>query len=518
MDEFSDPSWKITLLLRLPPGARVALHGELAAAWGPSLAARGYRPVLGMTGQAADCDAVLHFPGREDLHRPPLRSLLGSLGDRGQFFGLFRRRLSIFRGVRGALRNLLGADAVLQYALERELRKGALDYSLWVPLPNLHDLEELAYAANTAEVAASLGRGAGKSRLFRNFSDGFGVHASRKGGNGLTALCGVLQEKLRREGVTPGDLQVARFDLRARGALVLILPASALEYDLVCRFGYAGATRQQLQRHWDRQGAVRADLQRDPAVAAYIPRGVAQFDLDEYRGWIEERVVGTVSWRLPVQLRKHVEQQLLHFLAGVGGLASAPRTASAEDGDAQLNVWAEQHSWNSAQLEEPLAASRELLSRALQTEPFHYGWAHGDFGFGNAIVAADTGDLRGIIDWETASRAAPIGIDLFNLLLQRRLASHRGSLAGAVGQLLGLIQAGSLGAEMEGLQDFLVRFLPSGRRQYVCFGLALHRWVRRELRYSVAAGWSAADLAGALRAFLGISLPFSLRNGDSNNS
>jgi hypothetical protein len=402
--------------------------------------------------------------------------------------------------------------------LERELRACALDYSLWVPLPNLYDLEELAYADNTAEVAASLGRGTGKSRLFRNFSDGFGVHASRKGANGLAALLEVLQEKLRREGVAPGDLQVARFDLRARGALVLILGAGALDYDLVCRFGYAGATRQQLQRHWDRQSAVRADLLRDPAVAAYIPRGVAQFDLDEYRGWIEERVVGTVSWRLPVPLRKHVERQLLHFLAGVGGLASAPRTASPEDIESQLNVWAEQHSWDSEQLQEPLAASRELLSRELRSVPLNYGWAHGDFGFGNAIVAADTGDLRGIIDWETASRAAPIGIDLFNLLLQRSLASHRGNLAEAVGRLLGLIQAGSLGAQMEGLEKFLARFLPSARQQTVCFGLALYRWVRRELRYSVAAGWSAGDLALALRAFLGISLPFSRRNGDSNNS
>ncbi len=518
MDEFSDPSWKIALLLQLPRRARIGLHGELAVAWEPSLAARGYRPVIRSTGQAGDCDAVLYFPGRRDRHRPPLPSLLASLGERGQFFGLFRRRLSIFRGLRGALRNLLAADAVLQYNLERQLRDAALDYSLWVPLPNLHDLEELADAQNTAEVAASLGRGAGKSRLFRNFSDAFGVHASRKGGNGLNALSTVLREKLQAQGVTPGDLQVARFDLRARGALVLILGASALGHDLVCRFGYAGATRQQLQRHWDRQTAVRADLQRDPAVAVYVPRGVAQFDLDEYRGWIEERVIGTVSWRLPVQQRKHVERQLLHFLSGVGGLATAPRTASAEDIEAQLNVWAEQHSWESASLQEPLSESRELLSRALQVEPFHYGWAHGDFGFGNAIVAADTGDLRGIIDWETASQAAPIGIDLFNLLLQRRLQRHRGNLAEASGQLLGLIQSGSLGAEMEGLQDFLARFLPSGSQQSVCFGLALHRWVRRELRYSVAAGWSADDLARALRVFLGMSRPFNRKNGDSKNS
>jgi len=503
MDEFSDPSWKIALLLRLPPGARIALHGELAVSWEQSLASRGYRPVISPNGHAADCDAVLHFPGRTDTQPPPLRPLFASLGERGQFFGLFRRRLSLFRGIRGALGNLVASDAVLQYICERELRALSLDYSLWVPLPSLHGLEELAYAQNTAEVGASLGRGAGKSRLFRYFSDGFGVHASRKAGNGLAALLDVLQEKLRREGSTPGNLHVARFDLRARGALVLILGAGALEYDLVCRFGYAGATRQQLQRHWDLQSALRADLLRDPAIARYIPRGIAQFDLDEYRGWIEERVVGTVSWRLPGKFRRHVEQQLLHFLAGVGRLAAAPRQASAEDLEAQLNLWAEQDSWESASLQEPLAAMRELLSRALRTEPFHYGWAHGDFGFGNAIVAAETGDLRGIIDWETAGRAAPIGIDLFNLLLQRRLTSHRGNLAAVVAQLLDLIQAGSLGTEIAGLGDFLARFLPSGRQQYVCFGLALYRWVRRELRYAVAAGWSADDLAGALRAFLG---------------
>jgi hypothetical protein len=507
MDDFSDPSWKIAVLLGLSHGALVALSGDLAADWGASLQRHGYR-TFAIKGQAdlalaaGTCDAVLHFPARGAVYRSSLGALLGLLNERGQVLGLFRQRVSLFRGVRAAWKNLLAADSVLPMTCRRDLRRARVGASsFWIPLPNLDGMEELSCAEDPHEIAASLGAGEARGALFRFFCDGLGIYASRSRG-GLDALLETLGARLMEQGIAAGELRIARFDLRARGALVLILTASALEYGLVCRFGYGQATKGQLQRHWDMQSAVRADLLRQSEVPGQIPRAIAQFDIGEYRCWIEERVVGTVSWRLPARARAHVEAQLIGFLAGMARAAGEERLATADEINAQMTIWSAQSSLESAELAEALEASRMYLSDVLRTQPFRYGWVHGDFGYGNAIVSTPEADLCAIIDWETASRSAPVGIDLFNFLIQRRLAENGSDLAEAIVYMIGLVRSGGLGTQNAGIQSYLAQYLPAGRQQFVCLGLALYRWVRRERRYRVASGWSPEQLDMTLRKFL----------------
>jgi aminoglycoside phosphotransferase (APT) family kinase protein len=59
-------------------------------------------------------------------------------------------------------------------------------------------------------------------------------------------------------------------------------------------------------------------------------------------------------------------------------------------------------------------------------------WAHGDFGYGNALVNPATGELTGVIDWDTAREDELAGVDLVNFLTQRHRMEHGVPLSGAL--------------------------------------------------------------------------------------
>ena len=47
-------------------------------------------------------------------------------------------------------------------------------------------------------------------------------------------------------------------------------------------------------------------------------------------------------------------------------------------------------------------------------------WGHGDYGFGNALVDAQDGSLKAVIDWDTAREFEIVGVDLLHFLIQAR--------------------------------------------------------------------------------------------------
>lgn len=507
MDDFSDPSWKIALLLQLPLKASVFLSGDAAESWKDAFAARGYRVLTTKMNACSShavgaCDAVLHFPAPLQSTPTSLPSLLRRLGTRGQFLGLFRRRIALFRGGREAFRSLLSHDGVTRLRCARHLRRAEMgNVDFWLPLPNLPNVEEFSSADSVEEVEASSGRGRLYSRIFRLCSDGLGVYGARSHQSGLQQLLQQLEAGCGRQGIDVRSLRIVRFDLRARGALIAFLRSSRLPYGLVCRFADGDATRAQLQRHWDLQREVRADLSRI-AMEKRIPRAVAQLDIGDVRCWIEERSKGTISWRLQPRFKSHFNEQLLGFLHSVAQLAGDERLATQEEIDAQLDVWAEQVSRLPQSLHDTLTASRRYLCAALRTEKFRYGWAHGDFGYGNAVASPADGQLEAVIDWETASRCSPVGLDLFNLLIQRSLEENSGNLQKSIAHLVSQIYGDRLNELAAGTKSYLARYLPRRTQQLICLGLTLHRWIRREHRHTFASTHSHDQLSAALKELL----------------
>jgi Ser/Thr protein kinase RdoA (MazF antagonist) len=64
------------------------------------------------------------------------------------------------------------------------------------------------------------------------------------------------------------------------------------------------------------------------------------------------------------------------------------------------------------------------------------GWIHGDYWSANILVA-DTGEVTGIVDWDSAERDELPAQDVFHLVLYGRKLRRRGALGRVVADLLG---------------------------------------------------------------------------------
>lgn len=507
MEELSDPSWKVALLLQLSAGGSLLLSGDMAGRWREPLEARGYRVSMAenskeLSASRGMCDAVLHFQISEQNPSVPLSSLLRAMGPRGQFLGLFRHRVTLFRGIRHSVRNLFSRDGVLQWRCGRQLGLAGIGAAeFWLPLPNLPNLEEFSSADSAEEIEASLGRGRLYSAFFRHCSDGLGIYAARSEQSGFRTLLEHVATGCRNLGIEVGSLRMTRFDLRARGALVTILRSNGLPQELVCRFAHGTDAQRRLQRHWDMEHGVRADLSRI-GMDRTIPGTVARFDLGEDQCWIEQRVNGTISWRLPQRHRSRLDSQLLGFLDALAQLAGEERLAAAKEIEEQLDDSSGAVLRPSHGLDDALGALRNHLAAALRSQPFRYGWTHGDFGYGNAVASPSDGRLEAVIDWETASRKALIGIDLFNFLIQRGLEQTSYNLQESISKLIARIDGDWTGERDAVMMPFLARYLPRPTQQLTCLGATLHRWVRRECRNASASKWSHDQLVAAVNGFM----------------
>jgi aminoglycoside phosphotransferase (APT) family kinase protein len=251
------------------------------------------------------------------------------------------------------------------------------------------------------------------------------------------------------------------------------------------------------------QLAIRKATVRAEKVCSRIPEPIIEFMIDGRKCWIERRMDGTIGWRLAPKQRHELSVQLVEFLRDLAEATARTVTFSERDLFSLINAWpvASSRLSSSQDVETELSRLSRYLVATFTNVITTVGWAHGDFGYSNAIAVARSGQLRSVIDWETASDRCPIGVDLFNFLLQRRIIEAKQTLNHAVRALVREVQEGALGIEIRGIDPFLRRFLPRSADAMAVLGLTLYRWVQRDRRYAAAVGWTDDYFAAALREF-----------------
>jgi aminoglycoside phosphotransferase (APT) family kinase protein len=142
---------------------------------------------------------------------------------------------------------------------------------------------------------------------------------------------------------------------------------------------------------------------------------------------------------------------------------------------------------------------RDALRRRLLGASRTLVWAHGDFGFGNALVDADSGALRAVIDWETAHDADLAGVDLLNFLVQaHRMARHAGFAESLRHVGRGLLAGARRETDRE-TGAYFNRFAIGPDQIREALGLCCLRWVLREARYAELFARTAGDAEAAVR-------------------
>jgi hypothetical protein len=507
MHDFSDATWKIALLLQLQKGASIGLAGEYHELWVKGFERHGFR-VFDLNRPQPSVlerellDAVIRFPGSDGSVGLSLSALVGALNERGQLLGFFRHRWTLTAGIRTAIRNLLTPHANGLASSLRTLRRGGLPVAaVWIPIPSLQVPEELVARTDYTEIATSK---ASSSRVygafFAHLHDGFVVAAARRH-LGIHALAEKIHCGMKSSDHSSVSAEVIRFDMRDRGALVLFLRTSEGQ-DRVCRIADGPTITNHMQRHWDMQLAIRKATLSAEKVYSRIPEPFVELMIDGRKCWVERRMEGTIGWRLAPRQRHELSVQLVEFLRELAEATAHGVAFSEEDLSSLINAWPVASSRLSTQdMESELSRLSGYLVAKFTNVITTVGWAHGDFGYSNAIAVARSGQLRSVIDWETASDRCPIGVDLFNFLLQLRVIEAKQPLSDAVRTLVREVQEGALGIEIKGIEPFLSRFLPRSADAMAVLGLTLYRWVQRDRRYADAIGWTDDHFVAALREF-----------------
>jgi hypothetical protein len=429
-DSFGHKAPKLSALLGLSPEASVLFIGEDWNDWQEDL--ESYFPAMVQPRSLMELESILSSGSMYDLVLLRFRHGLGSsisvsqlledlrnkLAPTGSLFFVAENRVALGGIARNPLSLIASGRTTALHCRHRLSRFERVEEFL--PLPRFGSAEEFVSSLHGETAlpadASALEVGLARIGLIPFFNEGWAYIASSRQGGTSTIV-----EKIARAlpATESGQkLVLERFDLRNRGALVLMLQAIATRHRFVCRIATDRDTDRSVRLNAEWIGRVR----QAPAISAFVkqflPAPLGSFSMPPGTGYIEELISGTIAWKIARNPR--LECSLLGSLGNFShrfsqDTAKQIRIDETVFGDLMKSA----HALSMDQETRRLVANLEtrLRNRVLGTDRWLV-WAHGDFGYGNAIADPDTAVLRGIIDWDQG-RVDLAGVDLMNFVVVR---------------------------------------------------------------------------------------------------
>lgn len=432
LDAFGSKAAKLGALLGQGAAARVLLVGSLPLAWvedfqshfAGAVHVRSSRQLETALESDRQYDlivymALLDSPTRLTSHT--LSALRRSLTLGGSLFALVENRF----GARALMRDptlLWARGRTSPVGFRRKLgRAGFERIREFLPLPSLSNVEEfvvsnsgaVALPSHATRIEGLLNR-AGVLSLTHD--SGAFIASGENGGS--YSILRDLGDHLTTPGKRVERLELERFDLRDRGALILLVKGTAAGDGFVCRVTTDAVTDRAVRRNrqWIERIADTPGISQE--IKAVVPKSLGVFRPGGGTAYTESRIPGSIAWKLAGS--KRLEPTLFKGVYAFAAALSRDTVRQMRVDEALL-----------AQLLDPsvpqtvddsVAAPYEQLRHHLRArmlgEQRLVVLAHGDFGYGNAIADPRTGALCGIIDWDQG-REDLAGVDLVNFLIQR---------------------------------------------------------------------------------------------------
>lgn len=288
--------------------------------------------------------------------------------------------------------------------------------------------------------------------------------------------------------LTEPELKPSSVQLRARGAGIVMMEGTARGY--VLRVVPPGELQPVVAKNHSSLQHLRSILG-NPALLELMPAPLFAEMHGSTLVLAETRVTGTLAWTVAGgTLAPVIRRNALEYLETLRD-ATSRTIPIGQEGSSDLL----------AEDDELLAASnfvgpemRRLIGaefgrarNALAGRNLVAYTSHGDFGYGNVLIDPESGELQGVIDWDTAREVDFPGIDRVNLEIQIR----RGSLDESFAEAVRAVWEGRLA------HDALVTNGASNVTRAL-FGVAVCRYVIRSLRYPAVYRRLATDFERAL--------------------
>lgn len=485
VDRFDATSWKLGLLFDIHEEHRVLMLGagapaEEAQDFGLSPRADHVRDISAARALARTYDLVVWSPSTRDFVGEAA-AIAQILSTGGRVLALCRHRWSLHRG-KASLRAMLDTTLHSLRKYQQLLRSAdLLPDSCWLPWPTLPSAEEYLSVGDLEEISRSTGARTTLAARFRLAThDGYAILAQRLGAHEApSSERGIPRAVASLLGLADVPI-VTRFDLRQRGALVVMLRTPSIGAGLVARLGHHAHTQRQLEDHGTRLESIRTAAAAHPSLLKYLPKPLGRAPVGNSMMWLEERLPGTVAWRLPAPLRDVLDGDWMKFLGDMGRV----RSEQVQISDNLLRRWGvDVHSFSS-DMALDLAPLVSWLAARWSRRSVQVGWAHGDFGYGNLLADPHNGHLEAVIDWETADPDEVIGVDWMNMLLAREKVRTGCDLGEAVRRVGARFRSE---AQRDDAADALLKSMHEMQQQcepLELLALALLRVVQREFRYA----------------------------------
>ncbi len=450
-------------------------------------------------------DLIVLTPGFQDHADSAdevMRSLFTSLTREGSVFVLAENRYGARAARRDPRRLLSGSrNSIPRYRHQLE-RAGFQSVREFLPLPNLTHAEEFVCTQHgeiaLASYASRLETVLNRAGMLWLIHDGAAFIASSRD-CGPAPVLEEIRSYLEQTGKGCGPVELDRFDLRDRGALVLMLRWGSQR--IVCRLGVDEEINRTLRRNFEwTTNLVNAD-NISQSVKSLIPQPLGFASLQAGSAQLEALMPGTIAWKLAgsEQAESRMLREMERFLIQLGH--DTGRKIAADRGAAEALLDPVRPLRIDEQIGGAYDRLRELLLKRITGKSLDVVLSHGDFGYGNAIASAPTGKLNGIIDWDQA-REDMLGLDLVNFLIQRQRSRASVSLPEAFQSVGAQIIAGGFGAVNHQLTHDKEFPLDAGTRAELT-GVAALRFAQRDMAYPEVFASARNDLLAVMHCAIG---------------
>lgn len=350
-----------------------------------------------------------------------LRRLRTVLTDSGSLVLLAENRISLTELAHNTV-SVLSAGKTTAPAFRLRLRKAGFErVEEFLPIPRFCSAEEFVSVrhgnAALPSDASAIEIGLNKIGLLATFSEGWCNVCSGPGG-GTGTLLDKIAGQLNEGSGTSDSVVIERFDLRDRGALVLLLHTVPTKRRLVCRITTDGSSDRSVRRNADWTERIHRSHAISPSIKQFVPRPIGTFPLNKGMEYVEELIEGTIAWKLAGKSR--IERVMFDGMCDFLLEFNRETVADVSINDTlftRLSL-----SPHAISMDRETAALTDALTQRLRESTLgsdrRLVWSHGDFGYGNAIAEPRTGRLSGIFDWDQA-REDLAGVDLLNFLIFR---------------------------------------------------------------------------------------------------
>ena len=449
-DKFSSISLKYGFLYGLTKQSRILLIGEYHQAMSRDLA-QSYSAVHCIT-QAADLSeaetgsydliCLDAYSRWTDSDLPVLiRKARSNLSSTGTLLVVATNRLSIERVLSRLRRRLVTQmRGLTPWGYKKALQAAGLSsVHEFVVLPSLHKPEEYIDSAHgeveLPDYVSFVHKAFFALGMYRYMHNDYLYVASTLSTSQFVQFASVVDSHTTTSSHPPQDsLQVERFDLRDRGALMLMLSDRSKKHRYVARVAVSESVNSVIAKNKLFTDRI-FDLDKlDQGMLHMVPRTIAAFECQGCHVYVENRITGVLVW-------KEVRDRYVEGIAyrGAFEFIHAFNLATKQESIVDTALFDELIGNDLAKIKSAFDGiggvgaiigdvESRMRSYFIDRKLFTV-WGHGDYGYGNILCERLSGRVQGVIDWDTHVEKELPGVDLCNLVLQRIGMEFSGDMA-----------------------------------------------------------------------------------------